>query len=181
MALLVEDGSGIAGAESYASVATASAYWAKRPQDPNAALWAAAADLVGKQDGALREAAAYLDATYGASYLGSRQTLEQGLLWPRVDRATGDDQPLIDGDGLPIAGLPAVIVTATIELAARAATSPLAPDATSQGWIKREKVGPLEVEYGAAGPQDGTYGFVERLLGPVTGGVASGEPSWLWA
>lgn len=184
MALLVEDGSGVAGAESYAAVAAATAYWANRPQDPNAAIWTAAASVTGKQDGSLREASAYLDATFGASYVGSRKTAEQGLLWPRVDRSSGSDTPLIDGDGLPVAALPVALVTAAIELAARATVAPLAPDTTSQGWVKRrkEKVGPLEeeIEYGAAGPQDGSYGFVERLLGPLIGGVISGEPSWLW-
>jgi hypothetical protein len=82
MTLLVEDGTGVAGAESYASVSAASDYWAKRPQDALAAAWTASAAPI--QEGALREATAYLDATWGSGYLGGRASAAQGLLWPRV-------------------------------------------------------------------------------------------------
>jgi hypothetical protein len=196
MALVVEDGTGVAGADSYAAVATANAYWANRPQDANAALWTAAAAVAGKQDGALREASAYLDATWGTLYRGVRLTATQGLLWPRIDRsalALTDtlstvalleaeqvltDLPLLGADGLPMAALPAQIVTATIELAARATAARLAADKTEQGWLKRRKVGPLEREWGGPGIQGGSYGFVDVLLGPVIIGFR--YASWLW-
>lgn len=60
MALTVETGAGVAGADSYGSNAGALAYWVARPHSSFAATVAAADsdDL----DGALREATQYLDA-----------------------------------------------------------------------------------------------------------------------
>jgi hypothetical protein len=194
MTLVVEDGTGIAGADSYASLAGAAAYWAARPQDANAARWTAATDP--NREGALREATAYLDATWGALFPGSRKTAAQGRLWPRVERTALDpddydtiadllaaqaetDRPLVGADGLQLAALPAPIVGATIELAARALVARLAPDVDAQGWVKRQKVGPIETEYGAPGPIDGAYGAVDRLLRPVLIGMRN--LSWAWA
>ena len=56
--LTVEDGTGIEGAESYASVAAADAYWAKLSHLTLATTWAAF-DTAGKE-GRLREAPARL-------------------------------------------------------------------------------------------------------------------------
>lgn len=197
MPLIVEDGTGLAGAESYFAAATADSYWAARPQDPNSGVWAGAD--TDRKEGAAREATDYLDANWGSLFPGARRTTTQGRLWPRVDRgltALSDcyptvealevaqaltDRPLLGADGLELAGLPRQIIQAAIELAARAVVAPLAADTSSLGWIKRERVGPLETEYGSSGRADGTYGFVDRILGPLVGGVVSGQPTWLWA
>lgn len=196
MALTVEDGTGVPGADSYFAVATADAYWTARPQDPNAAIWAAAPTL--NKEGAAREATDYLDANWGSMFPGARRTMTQGRLWPRVDRSLTalsechptvtaleaaqalTDRPLLGSDGLELAGLPAQIVQAAIELGVRAVIAPLAADTSSLGWIKREKVGSLETEYGSSGPVDGSYGYVDRILGPLVGGVVRGQPTWLW-
>jgi hypothetical protein len=45
--------------------------------------------------------------------------------------------------------------------------------------VKRKKIGPLETEYGAAGPNDGSYGSIDRLLIPVLVGMRNA--SWNWA
>lgn len=200
MPLIVEDGSGVPAAESYFATSAADAYWTARPQDPNGVVWMALS--LDRKEGAAREASDYLDANWGSHFPGARRTTAQGRLWPRVDRqllslsalyptaealalAQADtDRPLIV-DGLLLPNLPPQIVAAAIELAARAGAAPLAADKTDAGWVKRikEKVGPLETdtEYGAPGQQDGAYGFVDRLLGPLVGGVVTGDPTWFWA
>jgi hypothetical protein len=128
--LVVEDGTGVAGADSYFATATADAYWAGRTHDALAAQWAAANQP--RKDGAAREATSYLDDTWGSLYRGSVKTTAQGRLWPRVTRIDLDpddfasiddlvaaqavtDQPIIGSDGLQLAALPSQIVSAAIQ------------------------------------------------------------------
>lgn len=182
MALVVEDGTGIAGAESYASLAGALAYWASRAHDANAAAWSASTVTDDKREGALREATAYLDATYGQRYRGRRATLTQGLLWPRLPWPTDPDcttasTVLLDPDGLELPGLPKQIVSATIELAVRALTRRLAQDVDPNGRLKSERAADHEMVYALDTPTDGSFGFVDRLLLPVLDGSSGG---WNW-
>jgi hypothetical protein len=98
-------------------------------------------------------------------FVGDRASDDQALAWPR----TGTDD--YDDDELPRS-----LVNATIELAmsyapAFATGSTIDPLATEagNGNIKREKVGPLETEYFAAGETGATAftrfpAVVQRLL-----------------
>jgi hypothetical protein len=61
VALIVEDGSIVAGAESYASVAYADIYFANRPSNPNSIVWAAL--TVPQKEGALREATDHMSVS----------------------------------------------------------------------------------------------------------------------
>lgn len=161
MSLIVETGAGVAGAEAYASEATATAYWAARSHTGRAAIWAAA--TAPKREGALREASATLDALYGQFYRGSRAGYLQGLEWPRS--AAKDD------DGFDLPSLPPQILAATCELAARALSGPLVPDTDVDGAIKRfrEKLGPMETEteYQDTARRTPRHGPVDLILGPV--------------
>lgn len=175
MSLTVETGSGVAGAEAYASEAACTAYWANRPHSTLAAAWAAA--TVPQREGALREASAFLDAIHGANYRGSRAGYIQGLEWPRSNA--------MDDDAFPLPGLPPQLVAACCELAARAVTAPLVADAEVDGQIKRQrtKVGQLEeetefVDSGAS--RAPRYSFVDRLLAPVLRIVLGSSGSWGW-
>lgn len=173
MALVVETGEGVPGAESYASIASADAYWAKRPQSPFAAAWAAA--TVELKEGALREASGYMDAELGQLYPGVRKSAEQGLMCPRIVLLV-----------LIFDGFPRQIPEAAIELAARALKAPLAPDVGVNGWVKKtrtriEGVVDKEIEYGAAGPQDGAYGAVFRSLSDfLIAQPPAGVAAWNW-
>lgn len=195
MALVVEDGTGVAGADSYHSRAAADAYWTARPHDALGVAWLAQADGE-KKDGASREGTAYLDATWGSLYRGSRKTNTQGLLQPCVTRTDLDpdafdsiadlvaaqaetDQPIIGSDGLQLAALPVQIINASIELAARALSARLAQDTGSEGWLKRRKTGPIEREWGGPGIPGGSYGFVDTMLAPVL--IGQRNASWNWA
>jgi hypothetical protein len=114
----VETGAGIAGANSYQSVADCTAYWLDRAGDAAGLATAWAAALTASQQAALIRASAYLDATYEWA-TGIKYTETQGLAWPRsgaVDRHGYD----IDSDELPQA-----VKDATCELAARALSETL--------------------------------------------------------
>lgn len=178
MTIIVETGSGVAGAESYATVAQVDSYWSGRATNPNSAVWAAL--TTASKESSLREATSYLDATYGASYIGKRRGYVQGLLWPRSGA--------LDSDGYPLPDLPQELVTAVAELAVRASTgTPLADDTNPLEMITKEtkKVGPLEktVEYASPVAVGGAtvnkvYGAVDGILAPILN-TSSGQ--WGWA
>lgn len=178
MALLVEDGSGISGADAYASRAAVLAYWVNRPHDTKAAT-VAAAD-VNDLDGAIREATDFADANWGPYYRGVRRGYVQGKLFPRTGAK--------DDAGYPLPDLPPELVAAVCELAARAVTSPLAADIDTGARVKSQtkKVGPLEksTEYfdGGAAPQT-AYGAVDNILAPLLNGSQPRAPNahWSWA
>lgn len=143
MALEVENGTGVAGAEAYASVAAADAYWAKRPQSPFATTWAAVTDVLTKE-GALREGADYMDAELGLLYPGKPLTTTQGKLCPRADACDASFD-----------GFPATLVAANIELAARAISSPLAPTPTTRGGSSGRRPGPSKPSTAPRGRRTG--------------------------
>ncbi len=213
MTLVVEDGTGVTGAESYAPVDAALAYWTARPQSPLAFPWASASTPV--KEGSLREASCYLDATWGQQYLGARLLATQGLFWPRrtVLAAPGARLPLYrhygiarpfgvefpvgfylfndsDGcdvdltivygaDGYPLPALPLQIINATIELAARAMSAPLAQDFVTGGRLKSEAAGDTEFVYFDDGRASASYGFLNTMLTPVL--AQAGQDGWNWA
>ena len=177
MALVVETGAGVVGAESYASVATIDAYWAARSHKGSAAIWAALDPA--KKEGATREATAYLDARYGERYRGVRQGAAQGLLWPRDGDDGGD---VLDPDGLPLPDLPTQLQSAIAEFAVRAASGEIAPDGTSGGAVKSHKVGDVQVTFQDAS-EGGDVGVLERSIGFVDGlmrPLLRADALWPW-
>lgn len=81
MTLLVEDGSGIAGASSYIAVAGADAYFAAQAN----ATWAALGPV--QKDANLVAGCRYIENTYRGKWKGYRAYEKQGLAWPRVNSA----------------------------------------------------------------------------------------------
>lgn len=153
MALIVEDGTGKADAESYVSVADADTYVANYlGGDAN---WDAAADAA--KEVALRKAQQYLDNRWQKRWRGERAsdvyypgadvTVRQALEWPRY--ITDGGSPWWDSDEIP-----QPLINAQVELAVRALTTDLYPDvaaSTVPPGIKSKstKAGPVEssVEY----------------------------------
>lgn len=172
MSLTVETGMGVAGAESYASVATIDAYWTARSHHALSATWTGAS--AANKEGAAREATAYLDAVFGPYYRGVKRGDVQGLLWPRSET--------YDAAGYPLPDLPVEIVRATAEMAVRALSGTLTPDLARGGAVKREKVGPIEVEYADGAPTRTQYGEIAMALAPVLTGAQPGAPTpaWTW-
>lgn len=173
MSLVTEDGTGVAGAESYASVAGVDTHWAARAHTALAATWTVA--TTANKEGALREATDYLDASFSQYYRGKRAGRVQGLEWPRS--GANDDS------GYPLPGLPAELVKATCELAARALSAPLVADLARGGKVKRERVeGAIEVEYTDGAPTQTSYGVVNQTLAPILNGAqpSAADASWHW-
>ena len=148
MALVTDNGTGQATAESYASVAYADA---RHTAFGNTA-WTGT-DAVKEQ--ALRRATAYMTQAYRGRWTGNRTTAAQALDWPRWG---------VMLEGFPVASnaIPADIANACADLALKALADDLAPDLTRA--IIREKVGPLETEYSAYSSQATSYRAVDMAL-----------------
>lgn len=139
MALIVEDGTGMADAEAYISVADADTYFAARGN----ASWAALTTEAKEQ--ALRLGADYMGAVYGPRWCGTRLTTTQALDWPR-----------------DVEGVPEAVKRANAELAVRASAAPLLADAGAQ--VKQEVVGPISVTYADGARQGVDYKAVDAAL-----------------
>jgi hypothetical protein len=151
--LVVEDGTGLANANSYASLTFANDYHRLRDN----VIWINAADH--HKVGALIRATDYVDRRW--RFVGSLFNATQALAWPRLEAfdADGNDQS---------EKVPGVVQEATAEYALRAlstasvldSTALLLPDpARDDGFVvgKREKVGPIEEE----------TRFSERIRRPI--------------
>lgn len=161
MALIVEDGTGLANAESYIAVADATTYHAARG---NAAWAALASDTVREQ--ALRRATDYMEGAYGSRWRGDRVSETQALSWPRSDA---------EFSGFEIAStvVPDAVKRACAELALRAAADDLLADASAQ--VTSETVGPISVTYAPGARQGVAYKAVDAMVSAYLkagGGIA---------
>lgn len=151
MALTVETGAGLSGAESYASVAAADAYFLARAN----AAWAAL-DTPTKE-AKLRDATDYMLASYRGRWMGERMTSTQALDWPRYG-------VVVDCFDVPTNTVPAEVVRACCELALRASAQALQAD---QGVaVTSETVGPISVSYLAGAQQGIKYPAIDNMLRP---------------
>ena len=161
MALIVEDGNGLANAESFASVAEADEHHAKRGN----AAWAALTVEVKEQ--LLIKATDYVENVFGQAWIGTSSTISQALSWPRY-RAP------VPGSSRYYLGVPKALKEATIELALMASVTPLMPTMQTRGK-KRVKLGSMEVEYDGNGPMAPSFlaatGKLKALLGVSGSGV----------
>lgn len=136
MTFTVEDGTGLTTATSYVSVADADAYF----EQLGVTGWVGTTT---DKETALNRASEYMDARFGARYIGLKLTTAQALAWPRY--GIPDFDPAV---------LPANLIRACCQYALRALVAELAPDLVfdESGLsrnVKRQKVGPIEIEYGA--------------------------------
>lgn len=153
---VVEDGSGVTGANSYASEAAATAYM---DNTKSAATWTAVSD----KEMALREGTRYLDAAYGHRWRGRRGAIDNPLDWPRTGAADNDHYTF------PLDEIPTELIEATAEAALRADSDTLTPDLTADtSGIKRVRkkldVLEIETEYQPAAGQFKTFTVIERIL-----------------
>lgn len=155
MALIVEDGTGLADAESYISVSDADTWHANRGNT----AWAAFDTT--KKEQLLRTATDYM-ALYAGAWVGRRVTATQALDWPRIGGEAFGFCIASDFVPLPVANACALLaIKAT-------ASGGLTPD-TKQA-VKRKKVGPLEVEYQDYSSATKRYRGVDALLGQYLAG-----------
>jgi len=167
MALIVEDGTGLATAESYVSVTAADTYHSDR----GAAAWALLATPVKEQ--CLRKGTEYMIQTYRNRWKGRRVLITQALDWPRVGVVLEDYGSSPGRDNYGSYGLfqvsftivPVEVQRACAELALRASVDELAPDLDKP--VIGETVGPISVSYAADARQIVKYQAVDNLLRPL--------------
>lgn len=165
MALIVEDGTGLATAESYVSVATYKSY-----ADARGVSYAGKTDAEIEQ--AARRATAWIDGAYGRRFIGQRTNgRAQALCWPRIDAWDAENEEYIASDEVPDE-----IVTATCEAAVRELASPgsLAPDLKRGGAVKSVKAGSVSVEFMGNAPAETTFKAIDQALAPLLTSTSGG-------
>lgn len=131
MAFTVEDGTGLAAANSYIARAFADTYH----EDRGNTSWADASDK--DQESALIQATDYIDQTY--RFRGDPATTTQRLRWPRENVRTLEEFTAVASDAVPLQ-----VEEATAEAALSALTQDLVPDgAASSARILVEKAGTI--------------------------------------
>ncbi len=154
MALTVESGAGIAGADSYLALADADAHHAAM----GAVAWAAAPAAA--REAALRRATAAVDALFAGRWKGSKAHpwSVNMLAWPRRDVTDADGAAIVAADQVPHGLKTAVAEGARIELEQAGAL------ADSLRAVRRFALGPLSVELG---PGEGPPPAVALPLAPL--------------
>ena len=137
MTLIVEDGSIVAGAESYISVANADTYHSNRGNTSWTGTTAA-------KEAALRKSTDYMMQVYRQRWQGRRVDADQVLDWPRYS-------VVVDGFDVDYDAVPTAVQNACAEFALRALSADLLADQT-QGVLSKT-VGPLSVDYDRTSPQ----------------------------
>lgn len=163
MPLVVEDGTGIANANSYISIADADTYFNDRGNE----TWPDLDSDV--KVSALIRATDYLTRTYYGKWAGTKYLLGQSLDWPRAYVRTQSDYEyanLYYYGFYPLSPLPKLLLSATAELAYKVSQGiDLDPD-LSQG-ITRETIGPITVEYDKNSRRLPTFSAIEKILAPL--------------
>jgi len=163
MALITEDGSAKADAESFATVAFADTYHSNRGNT----AWAALASTAIKE-AALRKATDYMAQQYARRWLGHRTTSTQALEWPRAWVPLPSD-PFDNYYASDV--MPAPVKSACAELALRAAAGDLTDDEAQP--IAAVSAGSVSVTFqpGSSGRKryPAVDGLLAQLLTPSTG------------
>jgi DnaT-like ssDNA binding protein len=170
MAIVVEDGTGKADAETYIGVTDADAYHAARANTSWAAL------TTPNKEAYLRRAAEYMVQVYRMRWKGTRVKSTQALDWPRawVIREDFYNTSLTPPDSVdgnfyyPSDEVPTEVVRACAELALKAAAGELAPDLDRP--TLSETVGPISVTYAAGSREVVKYRAIDNLLAPLLSG-----------
>lgn len=154
--IVVEDGSGVANANSYQTVAAARAYAAQRGITLDVSD-----DVVGAQ---LINATDYLESLE-CEYQGRKTDCEQSLAWPRTGVVLCCEDFATDAIPKQL-----VAAQATLVIAQHSGVN-LFPNIGPADYVVREKVGPIETEYAdptKAGITTRITG-VDALLAPLFG------------
>lgn len=151
MALVVEDGTIVEGAQSYATVADLVAYASARGAE--------IPESEPEREQLLIKAMDYLEGLR-ARYQGEKTSADQPLQWPRSGVT-------IDGFMIGSHDLPRELVYAQLALAIEANGADIMPNA--EAAVTREKVGPIEVEYDNRGKVLGVSAFAKSaaLIAPL--------------
>jgi hypothetical protein len=161
--MIVEDGSIVADANSYITVAFADDYHEKRGNTTWATMTA------GEKEASIIRATDYIEHTYNQRWKGVTKSDTQSLSWPR-NYVEYEESKF----GYPFAGfplyypndeIPKELKNALALMAWKAAGGELSEELT-QG-IVREKVDVLEVQYDTSSPQYTRYRAIDQMLNPL--------------
>lgn len=161
MALVVEDGSVVAGADAYVSLSAANTYFTNHGAPTQ---WTGATDAV--KEAAIRYATQWLDAVF--SWRGEVVSNDQVLDWPRAG-VYDDENRYVDSDSIP-----RLLKDATCEAALEHLKSSLIEGKERGGKVKRTKLGPIEKEFMDGAPGERSRPFVSQLVAPFVAYSASG-------
>lgn len=173
MAIVVEDGTGLADANSYISTDYLIAY----------AIDTGQTDALSGGDPAAAaiRATTWIEGNFRSQFPGTPVNgRDQALHFPAEDG--------IDANGydIPSDEVPVEVQKATAEAALRelASAGSLSPDqAVGSSVVKREKVGSLEVEYAVADggiPAAPWFPTIAGILAPLIGGTSPMQAAWIW-
>ncbi len=167
MSLTVEDGTGVAAAESYISVADFDTYWALRTLDVTYIAAGLATATTTQKEEALRISAQELDAENHDNWKGNKATAAQGLDWPRFNAFDADGHAF-DSTTVPTE-LEALLSERAARYIANVATGLLPDTAAPVGGIMREKLkaGPVELDttFSGGASQSQQFQKLDTLLG----------------
>lgn len=152
MALITEDGSGVAGAESLCSVAVADAYHAARGNT----AWAALTTTAKEQ--ALIKATDYMQQKYRPMWAGLRRYSTQALDWPRVEVPRRDI-----GDYYPIDIVPIEVQHACADLASRSSGGTVLLADQSREVVE-QTVGPITTKYSQGSSPSKKFVAVDAMV-----------------
>lgn len=156
MALIVEDGTVVAGAEALVTVAYCDQYHSDRGN----AAWAAIVTVAEKEQ-AIRRGNDYGIQKYRARWRGLRVSATQAQDFPRSGLE-------VAGYGIASTTIPEQVKQAFAELALRANTGDLNPDV--EPLVTKEVIGPLAVTYDEFSSQAIEFSAVKELLAPFLNG-----------
>ncbi|MDR1901357.1 MAG: hypothetical protein LBQ88_03605 [Treponema sp.] len=128
--IIVEDGTGEPGANAYINISYVSNYLLGEQLD----AWGALSEP--EQESAIVRATRYVNSAF--AWLGTRKTLDQGLLWPREG---------VELDGFEITGVPKEVKEATAECVALVMQDAELFSEEADRQIASEKVDVVAVSY----------------------------------
>lgn len=156
--IVVEDGTGLADANAYASEDAADTYFDDRADTD----WSSSSN---DAEAALIRATQALDILYRTRYPGTRMNgRSQGLEWPRAD-ATDVNGYTIAEDEIPIE-----VIEATCELAKRERTTPGSAMPDLERAVRMVQAGSVQVEFAANAAQQTLYQIVDGIMSNLVGG-----------
>jgi len=163
MALVVETGAVVSGANTFIDVAYVDSYCDLVGSDRS--TWDSI--TTEQREAAIVRAARHHEARYGQEYYGYRKQKNQPMSWPR------HNVPGLDGHLVASDTVPDRVKWAQAELALRTAGGTLllvdvSPESTASLTMKKRKVGDLETEdrYESSSSNQVQYRYVDELLEP---------------
>jgi hypothetical protein len=131
MALIVEDGTGLANAESYISVLDCDALLIQWGRSSEA--WVALDDAT--KEGLLRNSTMYIDSEYALKFSGEVLNSTQALAWPRSNAYK------VNGQSIPSDEVPVEVLRATSFVAVESVEGGVYSDEDNGARIASESVG----------------------------------------